>query len=473
MGAKQQFQTTKPPKSTAASDGILLEPKQTLDDVIERVNEVSPTFTLLAARCTTESEFDAKTVKTYSFGFAVPHIVKTSNTDIADDPRGVLAELMRTGVSFKNVSNQDVTLHANVPIAKQHYPGSIYTRLSGFHSKSKKNQMTDDIVLKPGQTGTFKTNLKGLANEYVPMEQVKESRVWINLITFAVVVKNINQETGAAYNTEASILEARPKALYTKRKSNPILESGQTLTMQSTENFVLQALDGYSDLYMVDPVSAAGGNKASLDMKDNIYKSVAQDMEVFRGGDVDATFIQDAVREGDLLGVHRVLVTKKNDDHQQQHVKSYYGAGLIVKRVGGNERPLELSSRQSGGARLIIMGFNVAASPNSPPVFFSNWKWDPNVGHWVLWDDYEQQARYADDHMTDFTPISTGMPVMLIEGVYTKMEKEEMERKLLAIGYNSLGQPYGKPKAFGDFLRKAISVLEVVGKVAGFIGTLL
>lgn len=376
---------------------------------------------------------------------------------------------MRTGVSFKNVSNQDVTLHANIPIAKQHYPGSIYTRLSGFHSKSKKNQMTDDIVLKPGQTGTFKTNLKGLANEYVPMEQVKESRVWINIITFAVVIKNINQETGAAYNDEASILEARPKALYTKRKSNPIVESGMTLSMQATENFVLQALDGYSDLYMVDPVSATGGNRAAIDMKDNIYKSVAADMEVFRGGDVDATFIQDAVREGDLLGVHRVLVTKAS----QPHAKSYYGAGLIVKRVGGNERPLEMSSRQSGGARLIIMGFNVAASPSSPQVFFSNWKWDPNVGHWVLWDDYEQQARYADDSLMDFTPISTGMPVMLIEGVYTKMKKEEMERKLLAIGVNEHGQPYGKPRAFGDFLRKAVSVLEVVGKVAGFIGTLL
>jgi len=469
MGAKQQFQTTKPPKSTGPVDGILLEPKQTLDDVIEKVNEVSPTFTLLASRCTTETEFDAKTVNTYSFGFAVPHIVKTSATEVADDPRGVLAELMRTGVSFKNVSNQDVTLHANIPIAKQHYPGAIYTRLSGFHSKNKKNQMTDDIVLKPGQTGTFKTNLKNLANEYVPMEQVKESRVWINIITFAVVIKNINQETGAPYSVDASILEARPKAMYTKRKSNPIVESGVTLTKQSSENFVLQGLTGYTDLYMVDPVNAAGGNKKMIDMKDNIYKSVAADMEVFRGGDVDATFIQDAVREGDLLGVHRVLVTKKD----QTHAKSYYGAGLIVKRVGGNERPLELSSRQSGGNRLIIMGFNVAANPGEAQIYFSNWKWDPNVGHWVLWDDYEQQARYSDDSLMDFTPVSTGMPIMLIEGVYTKMEKEEMTRKLLAVGFNEHGQPYGKPKGFGDFLRKAVSVLEVVGKVAGFIGTLL
>lgn len=470
MGAKQQFQTTKPPKSTAAYDGVLLEPKQTLDDIIERVNEVSPTFTFLASRCTTESEFDAMSVKTYSFGFAVPHIVKTSDYEIVDDPRGVLAELLRTGVSFKNVSNQDVTLHANIPIAKQHYPGSIYTRLSGFHAKSKKNQMTDDIVLKPGQTGTFKINLKGLANEYVPMEQVKDGRVWINLITFAIVLKNINQETGVAYNTEASILEARPKALYTKRKSNPLIESGQTLTMQSTENFVLQALDGYTDLYMVDPVSTAGGTKE--DMRDNVYKRAAGELEIFRGGDVDATFIQDAIREGDLLGVHRVLVTKK-DDCQQQHVKAYYGSGLIVKRVGGNERPLELSSRQSGGARLIVSGFNVAASPNSPQVFFSNWKWDPNVGHWVLWDDYEQQARYADENLPDFTPISTGMPIILLQGVYTKDEREEMERRLLETGYSPLGQPYGKPKAFGDFLRKAISVIEVVGKVAGFIGTFL
>merc|ERR1712029_602147 len=100
----------------------------------------------------------------------------------------------------------------------------------------------------------------------------------------------------------------------------------------------------------------------------------------------------------------------------QPHSRAYFGAGLIVKRVGGNERPLELSSRQSGGSRLIIMGFNVSASSGSSQVFFSNGKWDANVGRRVLWDDYEQQARYADDSLMDFTPISTGMPVVLIEG---------------------------------------------------------
>merc|ERR1739838_226532 len=230
-----RFQVAQPPKSSAASEGILLEPKQTLDDIIEKVNEVSPTFTLLSSKCTTETKFDAKDVQTFSFGFAIPHLVTPEANVIADDPRGALVEMLRTGVSFKNVSNQDVKIYGNIPIAKQHYPGQIYTRISGFHSKQSKGDMTDDITLKAGQTGTFKVHLKRLANENVPMEQVKEGRVWINMITFCVVIKNVNQETGEAYNDVASILEARPKAQYTKRKSHPIIKNTESLSCRATK----------------------------------------------------------------------------------------------------------------------------------------------------------------------------------------------------------------------------------------------
>jgi len=472
-----RFQVSQPPKSgdaASASPGILLEPRQTLDDITEKVNEVSPTFTLLSSKCTTESQFDAKVVQTFSFGFAVPHLVTPSANVVADDPRGALVEMLRTGVSFKNVSNQDVKIYANIPVAKQHYPGQIYTRLSGFHTKQSKGEMVDEITLKPEQTGTFKTYLKKLANELIPMEQVKEGRVWINMLTFCVVIKNINQDTGVVYNPSSSILEARPKALYTKRKSHPIVKATDTLIMQSTENFVLQAMEGYTDLFAVDPVNAVGGSPITPSGENPI--SIAPQLDVFRGGDIDATFIQDAAIEGELLGFAKVLVTDKDPrgaDGQPTHPHSYYTLGLKVKRIGGHDRPLELSKRQSGGARLIIMGLCGMSNPKPPQSFFSYWKWNANVGHWILWDDFEQIARYVDDDFGPFTPVSAAMPVMLIENVYTKAERFEMEEALIQTGFNALGQPYGRPQAFGKFLRLAISVLEVVGKVAGFAGTLL
>jgi len=464
MVAKQQFRAVVPPHATATSDGILLEPKQTLDDVIEKVNEVAPTFTLLAKKCSTETEFDAKTVNTYSFGFAVPHLVRTDTTTVADDPRGMLVEMFRTGVSFKNVSNQPVTIHANIPIAKQHIPGMIYTRLSGFR-KSKGNKLQDDITLQPGGTGTFKVNLKYLANEYIPMEQIKDNRVWINMMVFAVIIKNVNQETGLPYSEDASILEARPKALYTKRKSNPIIAPTDTLAKQSEENFVLQGMDGYTDLYAVEPVSVEGSQYSALK---NEFGSPAAAVPVFTG-ECNLSWIQEAFAEGDLLGAQKCMVSREVDGRTQ----SYYTLGLITKRVGGNLRPLDLRSRQGIGTRLIIPGFNVNASPGGDSVFYSNWKWDQNSGHWVLWDDYEQMARYADDRFNDFTPVSTAMPMLFLDGVYTREQREEMMAATLLKGANEFGQPYGKPKGFGEFLRKAISVIEVVAKVAGAIGAVL
>jgi hypothetical protein len=472
-----RFKTTQPPKLSATSEGILLDPKQTLDDNIDKVNEVSPTFTLLSTRCTTESNFDAKTVHTLSFGFALPHLVTTKANVIADDPRGALVEMLRTGVSFKNVSNQDVKIYANLPIAKQTKPGQIYTRISGFHAKHKKGDMTDDITLQPDQTGTFKVHLKRLANEYVPMEQVKEGRVWINIITFCVVMKNVNQETGGAYNKDASILEARPKALYTIRKSHPQIPTGGTLVQQDTENFVLQAMSGYTDLFSVDPVSAIGGSPVVP--AGQIPRSIAPQKDIFRGGDIDATFIQDAAIEGDLIGFAKVLVTSKTPrpgvtylDHPHPPY-SYYTAGLKIKRIGGHDRPLELSGRHAGGHRLIVMGLNSMSNPKAPQIYYSYWKWNANVGHWILWDDFEQQARYVDENLAQITPVSSAMPIVLLENVYTKEERLEIEEELIKTGFSATGLPYGRPQSFGEFLRKAISVLEVVGKIAGFTGTLL
>jgi len=462
------------PVARLSVDGILVDPPQTTDDQIEKVTENSPAFSMLASRCTTESEFDKLELKVYSFAFALPHLVQTADKVLADDPRGAIVEMIRTGVSFRNISKTELTLHANTPIAYQHTPDKIYARLSGFYrsnGKKKGHTKSDDCHLKPGQTVTFKINWKNLPNEYTPLTAAKEGRFWMNLVNFAVEIKNINQETGAEFNDLSSMLSMMPKATYTKRQSNPVLETGFSLgPMQDTENFVLQKMAGSADLFAVAPISVQAGAK---NIPGQIPLNAAtRDVDVYDG----LVYTQSATVEGDLFGVHVVNVTRANYGESQtgkETPKTYVGTGLSVKRVGGHDRPLDLRNYQGQGNRLIIVGMTVSATPVDPAISMCSFKWDTNTGYWILWDDFEQAPRAAPDKLTAFTPLSTKMPVMIVSGVYTREEELQLQEELMARGQNEYGQPFGQPKGFGDFLKKAIGVITIVGKVANFIGTLL
>jgi len=415
-----------------ADNGILVDPIQTTDDIIEKVNESSPAFTVLASRCTTATQFSAGVLQVQSFAWAVPHLVKTADKTFADDNRGAIVELMRSGVSIKNLTKSEITIHANTPVARQHEPDKIYARLSGFRRKEgRKWIMSDDVHLGPNQTATYKVHWKLLPNEYTPMQMIKDGRVYMNLLCFGVEVKNINENTGAAYAPESEVVSLIPRVLYTKRQSNPQLNAGESLIVQSEVNFALQELSGFKDMYSVHPVSAMGGARGGDKTRLLPFLDPGKDLPIFDGTEITCAFIQDAVREGDLLGVKKVLVTRDK--------KSYNSCGLITKRVGGKERPLEMKTRQGGGSRLIVMGLNVASNPASAAVSFSYYKWDATVGYWILWDDFEQQPRYCPDNFPDFTPVSAGMPICYLDGVYTKKQKEEMLALMAADGISELG----------------------------------
>lgn len=440
-----------------AGDGILVDPPQTTDDVVEKVDEMPPAFTLLASRATTESNFDKLELKVFSFAWAVPHLLATAENEWSDDPRGAIVELIRTGVSFRNISNEEITIHANTPVAKQHTPSVIYARLSGFYVKGKKGAKSDDVRLKPGQTATYKIHWKNLPNEYTPVSTVSDSRVWNNLLTFCVEIKNINDSTGAAIASLASVVSMIPKVHYTKRKSNPAPPVGYTLKIQGTDNFQLHALTGADDLYAVDAVPAQVLNTAVL-TSDVDRRNASAEIVL----DDNTSYIFDAMIEGDLIGTQRVQA--------RRGTKVYNTIGLVVKKIGGNDRPLEISTRQGIGTRLIVPGMctNVRGGCS-----YSYFKWDQGLGHWVLWDDYEQSPRAIDGDGSLLTPLTTRMPCFFLKGVYTVQEKEELIRVARETGRSVNGQPFGEPKGFGEVLRSAISVIVVVGKVPTSIGTLL
>jgi hypothetical protein len=447
---------------------VLVEPAQTTDDYVEKVVETAPAFSLLASRGTKETEFDQLNLQVYSFAWAIPHLLRTNAQTLADDERGAIVELMKSGVSFRNESTDEITIHANTPVALQKAPDRIYARLSGFFSKSGGGRKTDDIRVKPNETVTYKINWKSLPNEYTPLMEGKDGRLWMNMITFAVETKNINQKTGEAPNALAGMVSMIPKMHYSKRKSNPIVPPGQILTTQDTDNYGLMLLDGADDLFSVYPISVQSGFAQGIG--ENPLQKYSTDHSIFGSSPGSTSFIQDAAREGDYIGVKPVLVNMARDGGEP---RAYTTAGLTVAFRGGAPRPLNLPTRQGWGTRLIIPGFCIPASPGNATVYYSYWKWDTASGFWVLWDDYEQVARYASSDLTNFTPINTYVPILCISGVLGYSEQDEERTELLKLGKNQFGQAYGDPRGFGSFLRKAISVLTIVGQVAGYIGGLL
>jgi hypothetical protein len=484
MGSKHQIRTIRPPQLREDTDGVVVEPAQTLDDVQDKVHEVSPTYTILASKCITETIFDSGvTEDIQAFDFALPHLVKTTDTTYQDDVRGQLVELLRSGVSFKNVSNQEVRIHANMPVCKQHYPTEIYTRLSGFRNKvGKKGQLVDDIVLKPGETGTFKVNIKYMANEYLPMQRIDSDRVWINMIAFAVVTRNTNIETGVAYNDDTAIVELRPKMLYTRKKSHPITEQSITTTYQSKENFALTALAAFDDLYTVYPINVKGSSR----IPDAQHMNVPMDFEIFGDAtECPMAITRQQVREGDLIGYHEVQLHPPEKDRSGKHLKHggipkdapHHAIGLTVAKVGGGSRPLEMSDYQTGGYRLCIPGLNINSGdihpsysgPMAGPIT-SWWKYDRASGYWLLFDEVQQAPVWVADPLDGQEICSTQMPVFIVSGVYNKQEKEEQLNEIMLRGVSEHGLKYGTPNPWGTVVRKSVSVIEVVGKVGGNAG---
>lgn len=446
------------PALTSEADGVLLQPAQVLDDYTEKVNEVSPTFTILNLKCNTESEFDAKTaLNVHSFNFALPHIVKTATNEFAQDARGQLVELLRVGVSFKNVTNQDVEVHANLPLARQISDQKVFTRISGFRVKmGKKSMLVDDIVLKPGQTGTFKVNVKALANEYVPMQNIIAKRSWVNMIAFCVVTKNINLSSGDPFSDSAAILEARPKAMYTRRKNHPVVDDLVTINMQSKENFQLNALGGFSDLYEVFPVDVTGSKSPD---SGEVYNSFT----IFEG-ESNCMMIRQQCQEGDLMGYQTLPLS------EDRHI-----VGLTVRRLGGALKPLTLEGRQDFGNRLIIPGLNINFGniheqydgPMSGPIT-SYWRFDPALGYWCLFDESKQENAEVIHPLDKGTYVSSLIPIILMDGVYTKEQREAKMKALIETGGTNLhGLSFGLPDVWGSKVRASVSTVEVVGKISG------
>lgn len=450
--------TTTPKGKVQESGGFLVQPAQVLDDYTEKVNEVAPIFTILKSQCSTQTEFDIKTASVHSFNFALPHLLKISDTDMVKDKRGQLVELLRTGVSFKNVTNQDIEIHANLPVTKQMSGTTIYTRVSGFRVKvGKKSTLVDDVVLKPNQTGTFKVNLKALSNEYVPLQRKFAERLWLNIIAFCVVVKNTNFETGAAYDPETSIVEARPKAMYTRRKNHPLPVSG-ILTEQSDKNFEVCTLGGFSDLYEVYPTDAT-------EPAIKPYAGAYPHKPIWAGeGLSECNFVRDQIVEGDQLGMTTIPTGS-----------THHLAGLTVRKLGGPAKPLNLGSLQGYANRIIVPGLCVNSGDITPawngpmagPIT-SVWRWDGTKGYWLLFDEQTQQNKGVIHPLDHGTYVSTLDPIIHMTGIYNKEERAAHLKKLIESGgVNQHGLRFGNPDPWGTPIRNSVAVVEVVGKVSG------
>lgn len=451
-------------KDRLASDPkyLLTEPNPTTDDFVQDCLEKSVKMTVCADLCTTANNFSEANLKVHMCGWAIPHLLKVSAYELVDDPRGAIVSLKETQVSFKNLLKEEIILHANTPVAKINSPDSIFARASGFR---KGNTMTDDVVLKAGETLTYTIQWDKMKTN-VPITTVmstmnENERLWMNMLCFCVEIKTVDPNTGLAYPANQEVVSLIPKARYSKRKSNPIPLSdaeGKTMSigMQGTENFGFATLEGIRDLYTVNPVDAMGGGLLTKEynsryVRDNIMFST-------RPGRV--LYCQDAYNEGDLLGVGG------------HNLGDYTTAQLMVKRSKDNAFfPLQLPSRQADNIRVMVPGLCLSSDDRDPAYSYSYFKFvrkeGEEEGAWLLWDEDASEPRQVDPGLGIETTVSAFTPLMVVEGLNSP--KAEVFQGF----YSVYGQPYGDPKGFMEFLKTTISVINVISKVATFVEGLI
>jgi len=451
----RRLEAAKDRAGVTGTDFLLTDPAPTTDDFQEDCLEKSLKMTVCGGLCTNSTDFNNSSLKVHTISWCIPHMLKVSQVLFKDDPRGSIVMLKESQLSFKNVSTVEVILHANTPVARLDNPDVIYARASGFR---KGNVISDDVVLKPGETLTYSIPWDKMQSN-IPITTIKDQRLWMNMITFCVEMKNINPATGSYFPENEEIVTIIPKTRYWKRKSNPILgdgDSGVTIEMQGTENFGFATLTGISDLYTVTPIDAMGGTLVKTKDYDGRY---VRDSVIFANRPGRVVFCQDAYNEGDLLGVSGF------------NYGDYTTAQLMVrKRVGDVFEPLQLSSRQAQNTRVIVPGLCVASETRNSILSYSYFQYhvDPRGGgRWLLWDEDANEPRGVDPGLGIETLVSAYTPLMVIEGLNTpKVEK-------FYGFYSEYGQPYGDPKGFADFIKTTISVISVISRVATLVGGLV
>jgi hypothetical protein len=449
--AKYPHKRFSTPADTAGNPSfVLCDPAQTTDDFQEDCLEKSPKFTILGGLCTNATSFDAQDLKVHTVSWAIPHLLQITEHLLKDDPRGALVLLKESQVSFRNVSANEVVLHANTPVAKSHSPDAVYARASGFR---KNGSITDDVLVKPGETITYSVSWERMQG-YVPMTTVKSERLWMNMITFCVEMKNISNMTGSVIPEVAEVLTIIPKSRYWKRKSNPVPfdeDLSIAIEMQDGENFGVATLGGISDLYKVTPIDCSGGGDADGGGGQVLDSRYVRDNVQFTTSPGRVIQCQDAYNEGDLLGIAGL------------NLGDYTTAALKVRtRAAGTYEYLKLMSRRSDNIRIMVQGLNISSDDRDPSFSYSYFKFVKELGDdgaWVLWDEDREEPRSADPKLGIETVLSSFVPITVINGLRKKPISYEGR-------YNTFGQPYGDPKNFADFIKKSISIIGVISKIA-------
>lgn len=433
---------------------ILCDPPQTTDDFQEDCLEKSPKFTVLGGLCTNSSDFDDMDLKVHSLAWAIPHFLQVAEKKFRDDMRGDLVLLKESQLSFRNVSMNEIILHANTPVARLDNPDAIYARASGFR---RNGTISDDVVLKPGETLTYSVSWEKMQG-YTPMTTIKEERLWMNMITFCVEMKNVSSLTGDVIPENAEVVSIIPKTRYWKRKSNPLpYDASENIEVkfQSDQNYAFQTLDGgATDLYKVEPIDAQGSAPVGAKLLDGRY---VRDQVLFGARPGRTVLCQDAYNEGDLLGVAGLKL------------KDYSTAALKIRKRDQSQSFgfLQMPTRQGENIRLLVQGLNVSSDDRDPTFSYSYFKYvenvAPTISAWVLWDEERNEPRSADPKLGIETVVSAFIPIMVLEGL--RKPKLNLEGR-----FSENGQPYGAPKAFSDFIKTSVSVISVISKIAGFVG---
>jgi len=384
---------------------VYVDPLESSGTELPVVEDKGQVVTMTRSSCSDTENFTSNVMKVFSLVFNLPVFFQESATAIVQDKRGTLVELYSTGVSFRNVSMNDVTIHCNTPVSIAG-DSFVFARLPGFFKKTGngKKRFADSVSLKPNQSAIYSVNWKDLPSSYTPIKTSSSGNFGITAATFSVHIHNaiLSEASATTINELSETVQVQPMAKYLLREQDAVANSevGQVVKIVEVPHFSMAQLpSNEKSLWGIDPLTPAAAAYLTDPRKFITDASTV----------TSNTFISDLSVEGTFFGAMEENVSGY----------TYPVITLAVKNgISGSDKPASLISRQSILTRIGVVGLNFSTfgedrnqgGPAQNATSMSVFKWDTRVNRWLLWNDlYDKpyRANYTGSAIT----LPTSIPV--------------------------------------------------------------
>jgi len=489
MVALQKGLTVLPFKSNTVPredlESVYTAPVNESADQLNLCEDSSAVITMTRDACSDGLTFCNGVMKVYALLYNLPVAFRSSTTKIEVDKRGSLVEMRSTGVKFKNISHEDVEVHANCPFGIYN-TNDVFARLPGF--KDSKGRLSDSVIIKPGHTAKFMSDWTRMPANYSPIKGGDDGTPDVVICNFAV---RIRSTTFSTQQVSAEILSMKAFSRYVGRTDSLVnVATGEALSVVQRPHFNFNKLEG--------------GEQALLGL-DPISESTLAFLE----SPVD--FIERATGPGSLINDLQAEGITHYGLLEINRLGNYsYPVVVLAGRTGSAApRPVALVNRQSVLSRIVlpttsmtIFGEYSATGPGQNKVTCNTFAWDSPNSCWVLWDDYHRkpyQSNYigqTEGHVV--IPVSLPIYYFTLSALSVSFDKQEdgsekpffsnlltgqtyteeefnVERLRHLSSRDPRGVPYDSPRVDprGVSLTDILGAIVIIGKIAAYALTVL